>query len=108
MASKKGSIHKATGIPPHVILLANKRKVILSQHVCVCVLNKHNAINKEFDKREVGPSSYLIQTQVQEFLSTFKSKISSKIDSLGSPHRAEEDDPGGATKFISSNPFDRK
>jgi hypothetical protein len=40
-------------------------------------------INKEFDKREVGHSTFQVQKQVEQMLISFESKIISNVDELG-------------------------
>ena len=66
-------IHKATGIPAHVMLLADMQRVMIAQHT---FLHKMKIIiNEEFDKREVGHATFQVQKQVQEMLSCFQDKI---------------------------------
>ena len=56
-------ICKATGIPPHDILLSSMQKVIDSQHFFLQKMKE--IINLEFDKREVGHVTFQVQKQVE-------------------------------------------
>ena len=75
-----GLIWKATGIPPHVMLLASMQKVINSQHSFL--LKMTQVINEEFDKREVGHSTFQVQKQVQDMLASFEANVITKLDGL--------------------------
>ena len=75
-------VRKATGIPAHVMLLADMQRVIYAQHT---FLHKMKIIiNEEFDKREVGHATFQVQKQVEQMLTCFQDKIIKKVDSLGS------------------------
>ena len=74
-------VTKATGIPLHVMLLADMQKVITAQHLFLVKMK--SIINKEFDKRKIGHATFQVQTQVEQMLSTFETKIISKVDELG-------------------------
>ena len=50
------AIKKATGIPPHVMLLANMQIVISSQHKFIDEM--WSAINEEFYKRHMASDSF--------------------------------------------------
>ena len=90
-------IHKATGIPAHVMLLADMQRVMIAQHT---FLHKMKIIiNEEFDKREVGHATFQVQKQVQEMLSCFQDKIIKKVDSLGSKRTIESSCNGIASPF---------
>ena len=71
-------IRKATGIPPHVMLLASMQRVINSQHSMLEKLK--SIINDEFDKREVGHTTFQVQKQVQDMLATFETKVVTNLD----------------------------
>ena len=75
-----GLIRKATGIPPHVMLLASMQKVINAQHLFL--LKMKQVINEEFDKREVGHSAFQVQKQVQDMLASFEANVITKLDGL--------------------------
>ncbi len=66
---RNGLIRKATGISPHVMLLSSMQKVLNAQHVFL--LNMKQVINEEFDKREVVHSTFQVQKQVQDMLTSF-------------------------------------
>ena len=74
-------IRKATGIPPHVMLLASMQKVINSQHFFLQKMKE--TINLEFDKREVGHATFQVQKQVEQMLTSFEANMITKLDSLG-------------------------
>ena len=78
-------VTKATGIPSHVMLLADMQKVITAQHMFL--LKMKTIINEEFDKREVGHATFQVQKQVEQMLSSFESKIISKVDELGGQNK---------------------
>ena len=76
-------INKATGIPPHVMILANMKKVIDSQkHLLDKMIN---VIVDEFDKREVGHATFKVQKQVEDLIASFESNVLNKFDSLHVP-----------------------
>ena len=55
-AMKRTFITKATGIPPHVMLLGNMQMVIASQTKFIHEMR--STINEEFDKRHMGSDSF--------------------------------------------------
>ena len=63
-------VTKATGIPTHVMLLADMQKVIKAQHQFLVKMK--NLINEEFDKREVGHATFQVQKQVEQMLASFE------------------------------------
>ena len=52
-------IRKATGIPVHVLLLAEMKKVIISQKAMIADLR--DVVSTELDKREIGSAPYQMQ-----------------------------------------------
>ena len=80
MPRRTQRIWKATGIPAHVMLMADMQRVIRYQQSVivqvVCI------IKKEFDQREVGHAIFQVQHQVEKMLSSFKSRVATKLDSL--------------------------
>ena len=71
-------IHKATGIPPHVMLLASMQRVINSQHFFL--LEMKEIINVEFDKRQLGHATFQVQKQVEQMLVSFDSHFIKKLE----------------------------
>ena len=67
------AIKKATGIPPHVMLLANMQMVISSQHKFIDEMR--NAINEEFDKRHMASDSFEAKNQLEKSLSQFEQRL---------------------------------
>ena len=73
-------ITRATGIPSHVLLLADMQRVINSQQD---VLKKiENVIKDEFDQREVGHSSLIIQQEMKDIIKKFESRVINEINDL--------------------------
>lgn len=73
VTNKKMVITKATGIPPHVMLLANMQLVISSQHKFIDEMR--NAINEEFDKRHMASNSFEAKNQLERSLSEFEKRL---------------------------------
>ena len=88
-------IRKATGIPPHVMLLASMQKVINSQHFFLKKMK--DTINLEFDKREVGHATFQVQKQVEQMLTSFEANMITKLDSLGDQKLKDGTDTAGGT-----------
>lgn len=63
------------------MLLASMQKVINSQNAFL--LKMKQVINEEFDKREVGHSTFQVQKQVQDMLTSFEANVITKLDGLG-------------------------
>ena len=101
MPRRTQRIRKATGIPAHVMLMADMQRVIRSQQSVIaqvaCI------IKKEFDQREVGHATFQVQHQVERMLSSFESRVVTKLDSLKlkSSSSTDECSPNGlsATKI---------
>ena len=88
-------VSKATGIPTHVMLLADIQKVMEIQHH---FLNKMKTIiNEEFDKRQVGHATFQVQTQVEHMLSSFQNKIIKKIEEIGDDNDKSNDPSNSGT-----------
>ena len=91
-------VTKATGIPMHVMLLADMQKVIKAQHEFLVKMKI--LINEEFDKREVGHATFQVQKQVEEMLTSFESRIITKVDAIGnassSSNKNHVNKPGGS------------
>ena len=71
-------IRKATGIPMHVMLMADMQRVVSSQQQVLIQLR--DVISTELDKREVGHSTFQVQSQVKDMLQSFESRIIKKFD----------------------------
>ena len=80
-------IRKATGIPPHVMLLASMQKVINSQHFFLVKMKE--IINSEFDKRELGHATFQVQKQVEQMLVSFESNVIKKLETFGATSKNE-------------------
>lgn len=93
-------ISKATGIPTHVMLLADMQKVIEAQHHFLFKMK--TAINEEFDKRQVGHATFQVQKQVEHMLSAFQDKIIKKVDELGTDKDGLK---GSSSSTAKINPF---
>ena len=79
MPMRTQRIWKATGIPVHVMLMADMQNVIKSQQ---SVITQVEYIEKEFGQREVGHTIFQVQNQVEKMLSSFESRVVTKLDSL--------------------------
>jgi len=73
-------IRKATGIPAHVILMADMQRVVRSQQKVLMKLRE--VISTELDKRQVGHSTFQVKNQVEEMLKSFERRVISKFDEL--------------------------
>ena len=73
-------IRKATGIPAHVILMADMQRVVRSQQEVLLKLRE--VISTELDKRQVGHSTFQVQSQVEDMLKSFERRVISKFDEL--------------------------
>ena len=93
-------VSNATGIPTHVMLLADMQKVIQAQHIFLFKMK--NIINEEFDKRQVGHATFQVQKQVESMLSTFQDKIIQKVDAI-STNKTSQSGMSGPGK--GPNPF---
>ena len=73
MMTDRVLISKATGIPPHVLLLGNMQKVIDSQHMFLQEMKK--AINEEFDKHHMASDSFKAKNQLTKTLTSFEERL---------------------------------
>ena len=73
-------ITKATGIPSHVLLLADMQRVINSQQGLMKKIEI--VIKNEFDQREVGHSSLLLQQEMKSMIENFEAKVINEISTL--------------------------
>ena len=71
-------VSKTTGIPMHVMLLADMQNVIQVKHIFLWKMK--NIINEEFNKWQVGHVSFQVQKQVKSMISTIQDKIFQKVD----------------------------
>ena len=100
MPRRTQRIRKATGIPAHVMLMADMQRVIRSQQSVIaqvaCI------IKKEFDQREVGHATFQVQHQVEKMLSSFESRVVTKLDSLKQKSSSSTDEcsPNGLSATI--------
>ena len=72
------TILKATGIPVHVLLLAEMKKVILAQKDLINDLR--GVVSSELDKRELGSAPFQLQKSVEDLMNKFQESITKKID----------------------------
>ena len=75
-------IQKATGIPAHVMLMAEMQRVVSSQQQVLYKLKE--VISTELDKRQVGHSTFQVQHQVEDMLMSFERRVINKFDELKS------------------------
>ena len=68
-----GLIRKETCTPQHVMLLASMQTFLLKMK---------QVVNEEFDKREVGHSTFQVQKQVHDMLTSFKANVITKLEGL--------------------------
>ena len=73
-------IRKATGIPSHVMLMADMQKFIRSQQAVLSQVR--SIIKEEFDTREVGHTTFQLKDQVEKMLHSFETRVVTKIDTL--------------------------
>jgi len=71
-------IKKATGIPVHVLLLAEMKKVILQQKDMISDLR--SVVSSELDKREIGSAPYQLQERVEKLMNNFQESITKKLE----------------------------
>ena len=62
------------------MLLASMQKVINAKYSFL--LKMKQVINDEFDKREMGHSTFQVQKQVQDMLASFEANVITKLDGL--------------------------
>ena len=75
-------IQKATGIPAHVMLMAEMQRVVHSQQQVLYKLKE--VISTELDKRQVGHSAFQVQSHVEDILKSFERRVILKFDELKS------------------------
>ena len=92
-----GLIRRATGIPAHVMLMADMQNVLASQQNLLFQLK--TTITAELDKRQVGHSTFQVQHQVESMLRNFESKVIKKLDAFSESDGKDEtklsSGPGG-------------
>ena len=109
------TIRKATGIPAHVMLMADMQRVINSQQSVLIQLK--NVISEELDKREVGHTTFQVQKQVHNMITNFESRIIKKFDEFSNTKNQDstgkqdgiyqQGDPGGSRLFHWGDKFRR-
>ena len=88
-------------MPPYVMLLVSMQGVINAQYSFL--LKMKQVINEEFDKREIGHSTFQVQKQVQDMLASFKANVITKLDVLsheGSSSLTHKNDSSTPTNTV--------
>ena len=101
-------IRKATGIPPHVLLLGNMQTVIASQQVFLTQMR--SAINQEFEKRHMASESFQAKNQLEKTLTAFEGRLLAVLnvpDKNDKLHIPSSDIPGGGIWFQWGGRFNR-
>ena len=101
MPRRTQSIRKATGIPAHVMLMADMQKVIKSQQAVIQQVAF--IIKKELDTREVGHTTFQVQHQVEQMLQSFETRVVTKIDSLQKKEESSSSTTGCDAMAISGS-----
>ena len=85
-------VRKATGIPVHVLLLAEMKKVILSQKAMIADLRL--VVSSELDKRDIGSPPLQMQRSVEKLMSDFQVSITKKLDDVLPSSGKDYSNPG--------------